>query len=142
MEIDDYWGIDNPRRIDNYDWVLAVLQGHEYFGSCFTEVKRLPAPEPLKFTIVPVNPEHDRRVAQFHIFCMRMLVDAWIESGRDGISEDPLKRNLSSRPLFNALQNWAQQKRPELSFKWCTGEPSLYIPACRDGNTEFPFRNA
>ncbi len=141
MEIDDVWGIDNPGRFDNQNFVLALLQGHVQFGLGFTEMKRTGLP-PLIGGVTPVNPEHDLRVAQFYIFCMRTLVDHWIESGRDGLAENPLKRQLSM-PLLNALHHWSGHRRPpELSFKWWTGEPSLYLPGARDANTEFPFRNA
>lgn len=141
MEIDEYWGIDNPGKIDeNQDFVLALLQGCEQFGRGFTEIKKTGLP-PHIGGVTPVNPEHDMRVAKFHVFCMRTLIDAWIESGRDGEVENPLKRHLSE-PLMNALIRWSSDHRTELSFKRWTGEPSLYIPACRDANTECPFRNA
>jgi hypothetical protein len=140
VEIDDSWGIDNPERADNQHWVLALLQGHLWFGCGLTELKRVPAPEPLKFTVVPKNPDHDLRAARFHIFCLRMFVDNWIESGREGTAEDPLKRRLSI-PLTYTLHHWSSQKRPALGFR-VTGQATLYIPGYRDANTEFPFRNA
>jgi len=140
MEIDEYWGIDNPRRRDNQYFLLHLLQGHEFLGYGFTELVNTGLPPDIG-GVRYKDPEHARRVAKFYVFCLRTVVDAWIESGRNGLFENPLKRQLSE-PLMNALIRWSSDHRTELSFKWWTGEPTLYIPACRQHDPENPFRNA
>lgn len=140
LEFDEYWGIDNPRKMENQYFVLALLQGHESLGRGFTELKRTGLP-PLIGGVEPVSLKHDLRVAKFYIYSLRTLVDDWIESGRDGTFEDPLKRHLSEA-LSSALHHWSFRNGPKLSFKHWSGEPSLYMPAVRAAETECPFQNA
>jgi hypothetical protein len=143
MLLDPYWGIDENQKIENRWYLLALLQGTESFARGLTAMKRVPAPEPLKFSIIPANEEHDSRVAKFYICCLRALVDAWIESGRDREHEDhedPCARHLTM-PLQNALNHWAGERHPELSFQE-SGKPVLELPASRMRNDDAPFRAA
>jgi hypothetical protein len=140
MEIDELWPIDSPKRGENHEFLLHLLQGMEFLAGGFTafvETGLSPQVGGLRYE----NPYHAQRVAKFHIFSLRLLVDNWIESGREGMYEDVRKRHLSE-PMMDVLMRWSGSRPPELSFRWWDGAPSLYIPVGRNHDPEHPFRNA
>jgi hypothetical protein len=139
MEIDPHWPIDSNRG-ENHIFLLHLLQGMEFLAGGFTPIVKTGLP-PLIGGVRYEDPFHAQRVAKFHIFSLRTMVDNWIESGREGMYEDVLKRHLAFE-LLAALMHWSSTKRPELSFQWWDGSPSLYIQVGRDYNPERPFQNA
>jgi hypothetical protein len=139
MEIDELWPIDSPRG-ENHEFLLHLLQGMEFLAGGFTSYVKTGLPPDIG-GLRYEDPIHAQRVAKFHIFSLRTLVDNWIESGREGIYEDVRKRHISE-PLMAALMHWSSKRRPELSFQWWDGLPSLYIPVGRQSNPECPFATA
>jgi hypothetical protein len=140
MEIDDLWPIDSTKRDENQEFVLHLLQGMEFLAGGFTPYVKTGSP-PHVGGLRYEDPIHALRVAKFHIFSLRTLVDNWIESGRKGMYENVRARHLSD-PMMAALMHWSSKRRPELSFQWWDGSPSLYIPVGRDHNPKCPFQNA
>lgn len=140
MEIDELWPIDSPKRSENHEFLLHLLQGMEFLAGGFTAYVKTGLP-PQMGGVRYEDPFHAQRVAKFHIFILRVLMDHWIESGREGMYEDVSKRYLSE-PMMDALMRWSSARHPELSFQRWNGAPSLYIPIGRDHNPECPFRNA
>ena len=139
MEIDEHWPIDSKRG-ENQEFVLHLLQGMEFLAGGFTPYVKTGLP-PHIGGLRYEDPIYAQRVAKFHIFSLRTLVDNWIESGREGMYEDVRKRHLSA-PMMAALTHWSSKRAPELSFQWWDGSPSLYLPVGREHNPECPFRNA
>lgn len=84
------------------------------------------------------DPIHAQRVAKFHIFSLRTLLDNWIESGREGMYENVRKRHLP-QPIMAALMHWSSKRSPELSFQWWDGSPSLYIQVGGTATRNVPF---
>jgi hypothetical protein len=140
MEIDDDWPIDSPKRGENEDHLLHLLQGMEFLAGGFTAFVKTGLP-PQVGGLQYENPFHAQRVAKFHIFALRLLMDNWIESGREGAYEDVRKRHLSE-PLMDTLMGWSSSRPPELSFRRWDGKPSLYLPVGRTHDPDHPFRNA
>ncbi len=140
MEIDEDWPIDSSTRDENHEFVLHLLQGMEFLAGGFTPYVKTGLP-PHIGGLRYEDPLHAQRVAKFHIFSLRTLVDNWIESGREGMYENVRARHLSE-PMMFALMHWSSKRSPELSFRWWDGSPSLYLPVGRNHNPESPFRNA
>jgi hypothetical protein len=139
MEIDPLWPIDSPRG-ENHEFFLGLLQGMEFLAGGFTPYVKTGLP-PRIGGLRYEDPIHAQRVAKFHIFSLRVLVDNWIESGREGTYEDVRKRHLSD-PMMEVLMHWSSARQPELSFQRWDGAPSLYMQVGRDHNPENPFRNS
>lgn len=139
MEIDELWPIDS-RRGENHEFFLHLLQGMEFLAGGFTPYVKTGLP-PQIGGLRYEDLVHTQRVAKFHIFCLRVLADNWIESGREGIYEDVRKRHLSEA-MMDTLMRWSGTKRVELSFQHWDGAPALYIPVGRNHDPEHPFANS
>jgi hypothetical protein len=140
MEIDEPWPIDSPKRSDNQKFLLHLLQGMEFLARGFTAYVKTGLP-PHIGGLRYEDPSHAQRVGKFHIFSLRVLVDNWIESGREGMYEDVRKRSLSE-PMMDTLMRWSSRRPPALSFRSWDGAPSLHIPVASTHETEHPFMNA
>jgi hypothetical protein len=124
------------------EYLLALLN-KQFEAPSIGHQRRMPAPPPLNFTIVPADADLAAEANKRFVETLRNLIDQWLDSGRSRthgeLWEAPLERNLGIGTdrdgLWDVLRFWIAQDRFRLSFS-NSGEIEMELPCREDTGDE------